>query len=321
MPPLATKDRVSKTTKFFADSSQEAARQIPKNESWYKPYLSDASQETNILAMYHETPENLKGITRTKDDARDLLALDPETLVDFKSLMEFLFSRHQDLLRLNNVKTVASKLLLCDVCNKFLDFLTPKSTKSLLDVYFSGERNNENSHLRGWLLFQFALDIRIHTLNRLKKEPKWLGPIPDSVYEAIANGLVPNIDLRRLLGVEDQIEAVLPGKNFGAFSTTRIHAGDSVLDADVKVDYLDIDLIQPQNDIVSIQKKSLRKHHGKSPKALISEEKLSETSSLKVPRRLSFYGRVGPLIFFALVLFASVFFGAGEKGQKSDTRR
>ncbi|KAF3098681.1 hypothetical protein TWF102_004140 [Orbilia oligospora] len=321
MPPSATKDRVSKTTKSLSNSNPKAARRIPKNELWDKPHLSNASWETNILALYHETPENLKGITRTKDDARDLLALDPETLADFKSLMEFLFSQHQGLLRLNNVKTVASKLLLCDVCNKFLDFLTPNSTRSLLDVHFSGDSNIENSHLRGWLLFQLALDIRIHTLNRLKKEPKWLGPIPDSVYKTFANGLGPDMDLIRPKGVEDQIEGILSGKDFGAFSTTRINASDSALNADMEVDYLDIDLILPKNDIMSNQKKSLGKHHGKSPQGLISEDNRSETSSLKVPRKLSFYSRVGFLIFFALVLFASVFFGAGEKGQKSDMRR
>ncbi|KAF3289316.1 hypothetical protein TWF970_003096 [Orbilia oligospora] len=321
MRPSVTKDRVSKTTKFLGDSNPKAAHRTPRNDSWDKPHLSDASQETNILALYHETPENLKGITRSKDDARDLLALDPETLADFKSLMEFLFSQHQGLLRLNNVKTAASKRLLCDVCNEFLDFLSPNSTKSLLDVHFSRDRDIENSHLRGWLLFQFALDIRIHTLNRLKKEPKWLGPIPDSVYEAFANNLAPDMDLIRPKGVEDQIEGILSGKDFGSFSTTRINANDSALDADMGVDYLDIDLIQPKKDIMSNQKTILGKHQGKSPQLLISEDNPSETSSLEVPRKLSFNSRFGFLIFFALVLFASVFFGAGEKGQKSDMKR
>ncbi|KAF3169507.1 hypothetical protein EYR41_005754 [Orbilia oligospora] len=321
MPPSATKDRFYKTTKFLGNSNPKADRRIPKNELWDKPHLSDASRETNILALYHETPENLKGITRTKDDARDLLALDPETLADFKSLMEFLFSQHQGLLRLNNVKTVASKLLLCDVCNKFLDFLTPKSTRSLLDVHFSGDRNIENSHLRGWLLFQLALDIRTHTLNRLKKEPKWLGPIPNSVYVAFANGLAPDMDLIRPKGVEDQIEGILSGKNFGAFSTTRINASDSALNANMKVDYLDIDLIQPKNDIMSNQKKSLGKHHGKSPQGPIFEDNPSERSSLKVPRKLSFYSRVGFLIFFALVLFTVTQILGGPRHHETDASR
>ncbi|KAK6518272.1 hypothetical protein TWF506_005432 [Arthrobotrys conoides] len=298
-------------------------------KTWSKPQPLDAATDANVLAFYYETPENLRNLARTKDDAKNMLSLDQKTLAELKSLMSFLFAQHQELLKIKNVKTIASKNMVCSVCNTFLAFLTPESRESILQVKFFDGFGIDNNHLRGWLLFQVTLDIRIQTLNRLKKDPEWLGRIPDSLCEVFANGSAPHYHLFDPEEIQDQLQESWLGQDLSTFSNTGIAADGSILRPDIEDGDLDFELFEPEEENQSIQQKSsgqacrLDDDPATSdfPPSLGGAKNHPKTPDFGGFERLSLYGPVVCLACCALVVLMSLFPELGFKIGDFDSRK
>ncbi|KAK6501297.1 hypothetical protein TWF481_009138 [Arthrobotrys musiformis] len=207
-------------------------RQAMRGRNWNRPHRSGDLGDLNILELYHESPPQLRNLRRTRCDAESTLDLNAETLADLKHLLVFLFSNHHDLVSINKVTTVAAKNTVCRVCSLFLRFLKPKSIEYLGNVRFCDDIGHENNHVRGWLLFQLALDMRLRVVSRLEKRPDWRGAAPATVKAGFVDGKVPEADRFEYRIASDEVDDGWPDADLTSLGSIIVSQDDSASETD-----------------------------------------------------------------------------------------
>ncbi|KAK6358029.1 hypothetical protein TWF730_007383 [Orbilia blumenaviensis] len=209
-----------------------------KQKTWDKPDASDGVTTPTSVRMYYQTPQALKNAKTRKDDVKDLLGLDIVSYNEFKALMSFLLTNHNGLMGISRVTTESAKNQICEVCNGFLELLSPQSTRVFLRSSFDGFSAALTDHIRGWLTFQLALFVRRDVIQLLKKEPGWKGKIPAAIEEALAHGALPDIDSFDEDFLSGCFARDWSRSDIGTLDTTLKSINDSIWGSDTEESFL-----------------------------------------------------------------------------------